>query len=180
MFDTPIDEMREQTSYSSKDIFWATQIINPEILAFGDTSRVLESIWHELDYRAAQNVFAMINDGELYCLRVKRFERNFDFVGILEGADFRETPYSAFPEISIGYRGSLSKVRVEPYFVATPPDWGRLPDPLTWVQIRHGISWRLRNDFKPRNLIKWTVKNILARVLCLPDRNPVHWGMGKF
>lgn len=176
-----IARMKAQISYSAQKIIWARQKIAPELLAFHYSKEMLADFWREADTHAAQNLFEMINDGELYCLRVKRVGHNLDMAEILAAADFWTTAYSLVPEISIGYEGSLHRVRREIFtapVVEMSPMW--LPTLPTWTQIGQGIGRRLREDFRPNNLVRWFVKNVLAAVLYLPEENPKYWGMNAW
>ncbi len=197
MFDRPIEEMREEIRGNNREMFWAKYIISKQLIDHYnacDIDRFLEHTWREVDDAAAQAIFEKINDGRLYCLQVKRFKRNFQFADALQG-DFRYTTphYAAMPELSIGYKGTLSLVRIEPHRV--PPTWAYRPP--TWVEIRDGIRTRLQADFKPNDkdddetweagvrsklvlLRRWFVKNVLARMFYMPDTNPEFWGVDDF
>lgn len=166
---------------NSPEGFWARRRISPESIAFGDAERILESAWHEVEYVTAKNIFEKIKDGRMYCLQAKRFEDNFEFMDAILG-DFRTTQYSALPELSVGYKGSLSLVRQETW-QAPPVPWPGYRRP-SWREIGDGIIARIREDFKMSNLmkrfVKWFVKDVLARVLYLPDENPDFWGKDAF
>lgn len=183
MFDRPIEDMREGISDNTQGTFWASYKLPPELIAFGDVDRWLEHAWRVVDNTAAQGIFEKINDGRLYCLRVERFKRNFEFIGTFQGDDSKyTTSYAAMPELSIGYKGTLSLVRTKPHWVPSTQEssfsWAYRPP--RWVEIRDGMRARLRADFKPTNLMKGFVENVLARVFYLPDTNPEFWGVDDF
>lgn len=83
MFDRSMEEMSEEIRGNAQGTFWASYKISPELIAFGDVDRVLEHAWQEVEYIAARGIFEKIKDGRLYCLRVERFERNFEFADAL-------------------------------------------------------------------------------------------------
>lgn len=175
----PIEETKEEISHNDRKAFWARHIISPHKIAFGDVDRILERAWYDLDHVAAQNIFKQIKDGRLYCIQVEQFKRNFEYFEYLDdlGGDF-----STLPELSIGCRGTLSLVRTETYRTAPVIDFSSLPRyrPPSWKEIGDGIRERLREDFKPNNLMKWFIKNVVARILYLPDINPEFWGRDAF
>ncbi len=178
-----LDEIKRQISGSAQRIVWGRQRIRPEMIAFDGSGQMFEDMWSEVSFAAAQNLFEMINDGQLYCLRVERVETNFDMTKYLTADNFRATDYSQFPDISIGYEGTLHRVYRNPVRVPT-----YTPAPLsgftyaqpTWTQIRREIRRRLEKDLRPNSIVRWMVKNILARICYLPAENPDWWGVSKF
>lgn len=182
MFDTPIEDMRSGIRHKGRELFWARYKIPPDLI---DHYKGLpKHIWQNAGDAAAQNIFKMINDGRLYCIQVEKFESEYLSRLIQQPDCFQDFRHLGLPELSLGYRGSLSLVRVEPSWI--PP----APTPLdfrpwvyqtpTWLEIRDGIVERLKKDFKPNNLAKWFIKNVLARVLYMPDTNPEFWGVDAF
>lgn len=190
--------MSEEIRGNDQETFWASYKISPELIAKGDMDRWLEHAWREVDDTAARGIFEKINDGRLYCLRVERFERNFEFAdALLQQGDPR---YAGWPECSIGYKGTLSLVHSVPYYVPSAPEpspvWAYCPSTPSWTEIRDGIRARLKADFKPNDkddetweafvksklvlLRRWFIKNVLARVFYLPDTNPEFWGVDDF
>lgn len=191
-FELPLEGMGDRMSewrkiegidYDSKRLVWASHRISPHLIGSGYIDQVLEHAWHEVDYSAARTIFKTLKDGRLYCLKVEPFKRNFEYLDAL-GDDVRGIPYPELPELSIGYRGTLSLVETEPLRTRTPsimepfPLW--IDSPPTWRKIRDGIRARLKEDFKPNNLMKWFIKNVVARILYLPDINPEFWGRDAF
>lgn len=180
MFDRPIERMSKGVSGNSRDVFWASYRIEPhliELIGSGDMDHILEHAWQDVGYAAAKSIFEKIKDGRLYSLRVRRFEHNFDLVDAA-----RYSRYSGPPPVYIGYKGTLSLVQTEPFRAVPkmePSPLGRYREPR-WREIGDGIRERLRKDFKPNNLMKWAIKNVLARVLYMPDENPDFWGRDAF
>lgn len=170
-------------SDSAQEIIWGRLRIRPEMIAFDGSGQMLDDMWREVSFAAAQNLFEMISDGQLYCLRVKRVEENFDLTEYLTADKFRVTDYSEFPEFSIGYEGTLHKVDGKTVRIpvdAPPPPFGFAYAAPTWAQIRDGIRLRLERNLRPSAVARWMAKNILARICYLPEENPGWWGVSEF
>lgn len=184
MFDASIEDMRSGIGHERRDIFWAKLEIHPNDFIAHYMGGRREYVWQTVGREAAQNIFEMINDGELYCIRVKKFKSEY-LLRLIEQPDFFQgAGHLGLPELSLGYRGSISLVQVEPFRIPepTPLDYHLtwVYQTPTWTEIRDGIVERLKENFKPNNLAKWFIKNVLARVLYMPDTNPEFWGVDAF
>ncbi len=107
----------------------------------------------------------------LYCTSAM-----FEPVG--EGAEPPTIDPFTFRLVSLDIMSLIEAYRV-PVRTSVPP-FGFTYAAPTWEGIRRGIRRRLKKDLRPNSMVRWMVKNILARICYLPVENPDWWGVSKF
>lgn len=161
-----LGEIKGQVSTNPLQMVWAYQFISDREKEFyNDDNGYLNYIDEVLDQKTAQNIFELIKDGKKYVVQAERFSER----------DQRLYEMGAVR----GYRGFITKVATRRYeMFETPEDhfWLRSPPPPTsWRQTIKDIKTLLKRPFQLSDFAFLLYRQIVARILYLPEINPKHW-----